>query len=159
MKEGPGEDMANREQIAGLLRFSTTHDDQETQLHTLEDYIKRMKDGQEKIYYVTAESFIAAKNSPHLEIFRKKGIEVLLLSDRVDEWLTAHLTEYKEKKLESVTRGDLDLGKMENPEEKEQQEKLKDQFDSVIKHIQKVLEGQVKKVRITCRLTSSPGVS
>lgn len=156
MKEGPGEDFANKDKIAKLLRFSSTHSDSETQDVSLEDYIGRMKEGQDSIYYVTAESFAAAKNSPHLEIFRKKGIEVLLLAERVDEWLASSLTEYNEKPLKSVTQGELDLGELEDKEEKKAQEKTSKEFKSVIKDIKKTLGEDVSEVRITHRLTSSP---
>ena len=125
LKEGPGEDYANKEHIAKLLRFASTQTDSEEQTVSLEDYIGRMKEGQDKIYYITADSFAAAKNSPHLEIFRKKGIEVLLLSDRVDEWLVSHLTEFDGKPLASVAKGELDLGKLEDEQEKERQKEAK----------------------------------
>ena len=156
MKEGPGEDFSNREKIAALLRFSSTHSDSQEQDVSLADYISRMKEGQEAIYYVTADSFAAAKNSPHLEVFRKKGIEVLLLSDRVDEWLVSSLTEFEGKKLESVTKGELDLGKLEDKEEKQEQEKVDKEYESVIERIKTALGDQVKEVRTTHRLTSSP---
>ncbi len=156
LKEGPGEDFANREKIAGLLRFSSTLDDSETQSVSLKDYISRMKEGQDKIYYVTADSFAAAKNSPHLEIFRKKGLEVLLFSERVDEWLLSSLHEFEGKKLQSVAKGDLDLGKLEDEAEKEQQKKAEDEFKPLLERIQAVLGDQVKEVRVTHRLTDSP---
>jgi molecular chaperone HtpG len=156
MKEGPGEDYANRDKIAGLLRFASTHADNEEQTVSLKQYVERMKDGQEKIYYITADSFAAAKHSPHLEIFRKKGIEVLLLSDRVDEWLVSHLPEFEGKKLQSVAKGDLDLGKLEDEAEKEQQKKVEDEYKSLVERIQKTLGETVKEVRITHRLTDSP---
>ncbi|MCD8524835.1 MAG: molecular chaperone HtpG [Gammaproteobacteria bacterium] len=156
LKEGPGEDFANKDRIAKLLRFATTHDDSEAQSHSLADYTKRMKDGQDKIYYVTAESFEAAKNSPALEVFRQKGIEVLLLSDRVDEWLISHMTEFEGKKLQSVAKGDLDLGQLEDEETKEEKKKDTDEFESVLKQMKEVLGDKVKEVRISHRLTSSP---
>lgn len=156
IKEGPGEDFANKETIAKLLRFSTTQQDSEKQTVSLAEYVSRMKEDQEFIYYVTAENFLAAKHSPHLEIFRKNGIEVLLLGDRVDEWLVAHLNEYDTKKLQSVAQGDLDLGKMISEEEKEQQKKEEDDFASVVKQVKEALADKVKEVRITHRLTSSP---
>ena len=156
IKEGPGEDFANREQIARLLRFASTKTDSEEQNVSLAEYIERMPEGQEAIYYITADSFAAAKNSPHLEVFRKKGIEVLLLSDRVDEWLASSLTEFDGKKIESVTKGELDLGKLEGEEEKEAQKKTSKEFKAVIKQITKVLDDSVKEVRLTHRLTSSP---
>lgn len=156
LKEGPIEDFANRERIGGLLRFATTHTDTAKQDVSLDDVVARMKEGQDKIYYITAESFNAAKNSPHLEIFRKKGIEVLLLSDRVDEWLASHLSEYKGKHLVSVTRGELDLGDIDDEETKEEQKKVEETMASVVEHIKKVLGEKVKDVRITHRLTESP---
>jgi len=156
LKEGPAEDIANKDVIAKLLRFSTTHDDKEKQEVSLGDYVKRMQKDQDKIYYVTAESFMAAKNSPHLEIFRKKGIEVLLLSDRVDEWLINHLAEFDSKHLQSITRGDIDLGDLEDKETKKEQEKAKDDFASTLEHVKKVLGDKIKDVRLTYRLTSSP---
>ena len=156
LKEGPGEDFANKDRIAKLLRFATTHDDSQTQSHSLADYTKRMKDGQDKIYYVTAESFEAAKNSPALEVFRQKGIEVLLLSDRVDEWLISHMTEFEGKKLQSVAKGDLDLGQLEDEETKEEKKKDTDEFESVLKQMKDVLGEKVKEVRVSHRLTSSP---
>lgn len=155
LKEGPSEDFANKESIAKLLRFATTHTDNQAQTVSLDDYISRMQPGQEKIYFITADSFLAAKNSPHLEIFRKKGIEVLLLSDRIDEWLTAHLTEYAGKKLHSVAKGDLDVAKA-TEEETKQTQAQQDEFASVIKQLQEILADQVKTVRITQRLTDSP---
>jgi len=156
MKEGPGEDYANREKIAALLRFASTHADNEEQTVSLKQYVERMKDGQEKIYYITADSFAAAQHSPHLEIFRKKGIEVLLLSDRVDEWLVSHLPEFDGKKLQSVAKGDLDLGKLEDEAEKEEQKKIEDEYKSLVERIGNTLGETVKEVRITHRLTDSP---
>lgn len=156
LKEGPGEDFANREQIAKLLRFSSTHTDSEEQTVSLDDYIGRMKEGQEKIYYITADSFAAAKNSPHLEIFRKKSIEVLLLSERVDEWLVASLTEYNGKALDSVTKGELDLGGLEDEEEKKHQEEVAEQLKDLVERVKEQLGEKVKEVRITHRLTNSP---
>lgn len=156
IKEGPGEDFANKEQIAKLLRFSTTHEDKEEQTVTLEDYVSRMTDEQEEIYYITADSFTAAKSSPHLEVFRKKGIEVLLLSDRVDEWLTNGLQEFDGKKLHSVAKGELDLSKFESEEDKKEQEKVEEKAGSLIKHLKEVLGEKVEDVRVSHRLTSSP---
>ena len=155
IKEGPGEDYANREKIAKLLRFASTHSDSADQNVSLDDYISRMQEGQDKIYYVAADSHSAAKNSPHLEIFRKKGIEILLLSDRVDEWLTAHLTEYDGKTLQSVAKGELDLDKDDEASKKELEEKAKESED-LLKRMKKVLEDRVEDVRVTNRLTSSP---
>lgn len=156
MKEGPAEDFANKESIAELLRFASTNTDSSEQSVGLEDYLSRMKDGQDKIYYVVADSHEAAKNSPHLEIFRKKGIEVLLLSDRIDEWLMSHLTEYKDKKFQSVTRGGLDLGDLEDEESKKAQEKVAEEYKSVLDRVKTVLGDKVKEVRVTHRLTESP---
>ncbi len=156
MKEGPGEDFANREKIAKLLRFSSTLDDKEEQEVSLDDYISRMKDGQKAIYYITADSFAAAKHSPHLEVFRKKGLEVLLLSDRVDEFLMSSLPEYDGKPLQSVARGELDLGELEDEEEKKQHEKVEEEYKDFIEKVAKSLGDDVKEVRITHRLTDSP---
>lgn len=156
LKEGPGEDFANKERIGKLFRFASTHTDSNAQTVTLADYIARMKPGQDKIYYVTAESFEAAKNSPALEVFRQKGIEVLLLSDRVDEWWLGHLTEFESKKFQSVAKGDLDLGALDDKETKEEKKKETDEFESVLKQMKEVLGDKVKEVRISHRLTSSP---
>ena len=156
LKEGPGEDMANKEQIAKLLRFSSTQEDSAEESVTLEDYVARMKDEQEDIYYITAESFAAAKNSPHLEVFRKKEIEVLLLSDRVDEWLVSGLQEFDGKKLQSVAKGELDLSKFESDEDKKEQEKVEEKASGIIKHLKEVLGEKVEDVRVSHRLTSSP---
>jgi molecular chaperone HtpG len=156
MKEGPGEDYANKDKIAGLLRFASTHNDNETQDVSFADYIGRMKEGQEAIYYITADSFAAAKHSPHLEIFRKKGIEVLLMSDKVDEWMLGGLTEFDGKKLQSIAKGDLDLGQLEDESEKEAQKKVEEDAKDLIERIQKTLGEEVKEVRVTHRLTDSP---
>jgi molecular chaperone HtpG len=156
LKEGPGEDFANREQIAKLLRFSSTLDDNAEQKVSFADYIARMKEGQDKIYYITADTHTAAKNSPHLEVFRKRGIEVLLLSDRVDEWLVQHLMEVEGKSLQSVAKGDLDLSKMETDEEKQAQEKIEQDAKNIIEHIKKELGEKVEDVRVSHRLTNSP---
>lgn len=156
LKEGPAEDYAHKEQIAKLLRFSSTHEDSAIQNVSLDGYISRMKEGQDKIYYVVADSFVAAKSSPHLEVFRKKGIEVLLLADRIDEWLVSHLTEFSGKQLQSVTRGGLDLGDMEDEETKQAQEKLEEEFNSVVTRIKTALDGKVKDVKLSQRLTDSP---
>jgi len=156
LKEGPTEDASNKEQIAKLLRFSSTHTDAEKQDVTLEDYVSRMQEGQEKIYYVTADTFTAAKNSPHLEVFRAKGIEVLLLSDRVDEWMISGLTEFDGKQLQSVAKGELDLGKLDSEEDKEEQKKVEDDAQSLLKQLKEVLEDKVEDVRVSHRLTSSP---
>jgi molecular chaperone HtpG len=156
LKEGVGEDFANKDKIGGLLRFASTHADTAEQTVSLKDYSGRMKEGQEKIYYVTAETFNAAKNSPHLEVFRKKGIEVLLLSDRVDEWVVGYLTEFDGKELVSVAKGGLDLGKLEDEAEKQEQEKEADEFKELTGKIKGSLGERVKEVRITHRLTDSP---
>jgi molecular chaperone HtpG len=156
LKEGVGEDHANKEKIAGLLRFASTHTDSEEQGVSFADYRTRMKPGQEKIYYVTADSFLAAKNSPHLEVFRKKGIEVLLLAERVDEWLVSNLAEFEGTPLASVARGDLDLGKLEDTAEKKEQEKQAGEYKDLTDRIKGALGEQVKEVRVTLRLTSSP---
>jgi molecular chaperone HtpG len=156
LKEGVGEDFANRERIAKLLRFASTHTDSEDQTVSLADYVGRMKEGQDKIWFVTADAFAAAKNSPHLEIFRKKGVEVLLLSDRVDEWVVSNLTEFEGKPLASVAKGDLDLGKLEDEQEKEEQKKDAESFKDLTDRIAKTLGEQLKEVRVTHRLTDSP---
>jgi len=156
LKEGTGEDFANKDRIAKLLRFASTHADTPEENVSLADYVARMKEGQEKIYYVTAETFTAAKNSPHLEIFRKKGLEVLLLSDRVDEWVTSHLTEFDGKQLQSVAKGGLDLGKLEDAAEKEEAEKAADEYKELIEKVKATLGEKVKDVRVTHRLTDSP---
>ena len=156
LKEGIGEDFANKDKIAGLLRFASTQADTREEIVSLADYIGRMKPEQEKIYYVTAETFNAAKNSPHLEVFRKKGIEVLLLSDRVDEWVVSHLSEFEGKQLVSVAKGGLDLGKLEDEAEKKEQEKDAGDFKELTGKIAKALTERVKEVRVTHRLTDSP---
>jgi len=156
LKEGVGEDHANKDKIAGLIRFASTHNDTPDQTVSLADYIGRMKEGQEKIYFVTADTFNAAKNSPHLEIFRKKGIEVLLLSDRVDEWVVGHLTEFDGKHLQSVAKGGLDLGKLEDEEEKKEAEKAADEYKELLEKVKASLGDRVKDVRVTYRLTDSP---
>ncbi|MBO2561648.1 molecular chaperone HtpG [Shewanella algae] len=156
LKEGPAEDWSNRERVAGLLRFASTHNDSAAQTVSLDDYIGRMKEGQSKIYYIVADSYEAAAHSPHLELLRKKGIEVLLMSDRIDEWLINHLTEYKEKALHSVTRGELDLGELEDENEKAEQEKLAAESESLLKRIKEALADKVKDVRVTTRLTDTP---
>ncbi|MDR0717665.1 MAG: molecular chaperone HtpG [Azoarcus sp.] len=156
LKEGVGEDHANKEKIAGLLRFASTHADTAEEIVSLKDYVERMKEGQEKIYYVTAESFNAARNSPHLEIFRKKGIEVLLLSDRVDEWVTGNLTEFDGKPLQSVAKGGLDLGRLEDEEEKKEAEQAAGEYKDLLEKVKKSLGERVKDVRVTLRLTDSP---
>lgn len=158
LKEGPIEDMANKERIAKLLLFASTHNANDekagdAQNITLESYVSRMQESQEKIYYIVADNYTAAKNSPHLEVFRKKGIEVLLLSDRVDEWLVSHLDEFDGKKLQSVARGTLDI---DEEQDKDALEKVKQTYTSVIEHASKVLDGKIKEVRLSQRLTDSP---
>ena len=156
LKEGPGEDIANREKISGLLRFASTHGEDEAQEVSLEDYLARMKPGQDKIYYITADSYAAAKNSPHLEIFRDKEIEVLLLIDRVDEWLMSHLSEYREKHFASIAKGDLDLGEISSKEDKREQEKKEEEAKKLVQQIEEVLQDKVEAVRVSQRLTTSP---
>jgi molecular chaperone HtpG len=156
MKEGPGEDYANRERIAALLRFASTHTDSDAQIVSLKDYVGRMKEGQEAIYTIAADSFAAAQHSPHLEIFRKKGIEVLLLSDRVDEWLTSNLPEFDGKPLKSVAKGGLDLGALEDETEKTAQMEAEDSLRPLAERIKSTLGERVKDVRVTRRLTDSP---
>ncbi|RXZ45007.1 molecular chaperone HtpG [Crenobacter cavernae] len=154
LKEGVGEDFSNKERIAKLLRFSTTASDE--QAVSLADYVGRMKDGQDKVYYITADTLAAAKHSPHLEVFRKKGIEVLLLTDRVDEWLAAHLTEFDAKPLVSVAKGELDLGKLEDEADKAAQQQAEEAARPVIAKLKDVLGDKVAEVRATTRLTDSP---
>ena len=156
LKEGIGEDAANKERIAKLLRFASTHNDSDVQNVSLADYVARMKEGQDKIYYVTAETWQAAKNSPHLEIFRKKGVEVLLLTDRVDEWMLSFLTEFEGKELASVAKGGLDLGQLENEAEKKQHEETQAEFKELVEKMKTALGDKAKEVRVTFRLTDSP---
>ncbi len=156
LKEGPAEDFSNREKIAGLLRFASTHNDSSTQNVSLADYISRMKEGQEKIYFVTADSYQAAKNSPHLEIFKKKGIEVLLMGERIDEWLMQHLNEFDGKQLHSIARGDLDLGDLDDEETKKAQEEAEKQIEGVLERAKTALGEKVLDVKFTHRLTESP---
>ncbi len=156
LKEGPAEDFGNKEKVAGLLRFASTNNDTAEQVNSLADYISRMKEGQSKIYYVVAENFNTAKNSPHLEVFRKKGIEVLLLSDRVDEWLMGHLMDFDGKTLQDVGKGALDLGELDTEEEKEVQKKIEEEFKDFAGRIKEVLKDEVQEVRVTHRLTDSP---
>ena len=156
LKEGPGEDFANKDKIAGLLRFASTRMDTALQSISLADYIAKMQPEQKAIYYITADTFAAAQHSPHLEIFRKKGIEVLLLSDKVDEWLLGSLTEFDGKKLQSIAKGDLDLGALESETEKEIQKKVEEEAKSLIARVKATLGDAVKAVRVTHRLTDSP---
>ena len=156
LKEGVIEDHANKERLSKLLRFASTHSDAPDQNVSLADYVGRMQTDQEKIYYVTGDSHAAARHSPHLEIFRKKGIEVLLLSDRVDEWLVTHLNEFDGKSIQAVTKGDLDLGKLEDEAEKEKFKKTEESFKDFLERVKKSLGDTVKEVRVTHRLTDSP---
>ncbi|MFP2769517.1 molecular chaperone HtpG [Oceanisphaera sp. KMM 10153] len=156
LKEGPAEDYGNREQIAGLLRFASTHNDSDAQTVSLEDYMARMKEGQDKIYYITADSYAAASHSPHLEIFKKKGIEVLLMWERVDEWLMNHLSDFKDKQFVSVTKGELDLGELDDEETKKAQEEAKEALAPLLERVKNALGEEIKEVRLTHRLTSTP---
>ena len=156
LKEGVGEDHGNRERIAKLLRFASTHQDTADEAVSLAEYLSRMKPEQEKIYYVTADSFAAAKASPHLEVFRRKGVEVLLLSDRVDEWMMNFFTEFEGKPLQSIARGALDLGKLEDEEEKKAQAAASEAHKVLVERITSALGERVKSVRVTLRLTDSP---
>lgn len=156
LKEGIGEDATNKDRIAKLLRFASTHDESGEQTVSFEDYISRMKEGQDKIYYVTADSYSAAKNSPHLEIFRKKGVEVLLMADRVDEWMLSFLTEFDGKELVSVAKGGLDLGKLEDEAEKKEHEETETQYKDLVEKMKTALADKAKDVRVTFRLTDSP---
>jgi molecular chaperone HtpG len=154
LKEGMGEDFANQERLAKLMRFASTASDEQTV--SLADYVARMKEGQEKIYVLTAETLAAAKASPHLEVFKKKGIEVLLLTDRIDEWMLSHLHAFEEKELQSVAKGAVDLGKLEDEAEKKQREEVAEQYKGLVEKVQAVLGERVKEVRTTTRLTDSP---
>lgn len=158
LKEGPAEDFANREKIAKLLRFSSTHNDSAEQSVSLADYVERMKEGQDKIYFLTADSFTAAKNSPHLEQFRAKGLEVLLMHDRIDEWLMGHLPEFDGKQFQAITKADLDLSKFENEEEKEKHKETEEAFKSVVERTKAYLGDRVKDVRTTFKLHDTPAV-
>lgn len=156
LKEGVGEDATNKERIASLLRFASTQNDSSVQNVSFADYIARMKEGQDKIYYVTADSYSAAKNSPHLEVFRKKGIEVLLFSEGVDEWMLSFLNEFDGKPLVSVAKGGLDLAELEDEEEKKKQEQIAEQYQPLVERLKASLDEKVKEVRITARLVDSP---
>ncbi|WP_394781332.1 molecular chaperone HtpG [Undibacterium sp.] len=156
LKEGVGEDAGNKERIAKLLRFASTHNDSDAQTVSLADYLSRAKEGQDKIYYVTADNYTAAKNSPHLEIFRKKGVEVLLLTDRVDEWMLSFLTDFEGKELASVAKGDLNLGTLEDEAEKKQHEETETEFKDLVEKMKTALTDKAKDVRVTFRLTDSP---
>ncbi len=156
LKEGPAEDFTNREKVANLLRFCSTQSESEVQDQSLAEYIERMKEGQDKIYYVAAENHHTAKNSPHLEVFARKDIEVLLLSDRIDEWLMSHLMEFDGKQFQDVAKGDLDLGELEDKEDKQEKERVEQEFKSLIDRIKEVVSENVEEVRVTHRLTDSP---
>jgi molecular chaperone HtpG len=156
LKEGPAEDFANKERIAGLLRFASTHEGSAATTVSLDDYLSRMKEGQDKIYYIVADSHEAAANSPHLELLRKKGIEVLLMSERIDEWLISHLTEFKDKKLHSVTRGDLELGELEDAADKEAKDKITEEAKGLVERMKAALGAKVSDVKVTTRLTDTP---
>ncbi|MGL4270605.1 MAG: molecular chaperone HtpG [Plesiomonas sp.] len=158
LKEGPAEDFSNKEAIAKLLRFASTHNDSDVQNVSLTDYVSRMKEGQEKIFYITADSYAAAKHSPHLELFRKKGIEVLLLSDRIDEWMMSYLTEFDGKQFQSVTKADLDLGALADKEEEAKQKEADAEFSSFVERVKGYLGERVKDVRLTHRLTDTPAL-
>jgi molecular chaperone HtpG len=155
-KEGLAEDFANREQIAKLLRFASTLEDSPEQKVSLEEYLARAKPGQDKVYYLTSDSYAAAKNSPHLEVFRKQGVEVLLMCDRVDEWAMQYLREFGGKQLVSVAKGDLDLSGLSTEEEKKQAEQAREESKDVVERIRKALGDRVQDVRVTTRLTDSP---
>jgi len=158
LKEGPAEDFANKEKIAGLLRFASTNDDSGEQSVSLADYIGRMKEGQDKIYYLTGESYAQVKNSPHLEVFRKKGIEVLLLTDRIDEWLMSYLPSFDGKDFVDVARGDLDLGKLDSEEDKKAQEEVAKAKEGLVERLKAALGEEVAEVRVSHRLTDSPAI-
>ena len=156
IKEGPAEDHTNKEKILGLMRFASTDKDEDVQNVSLDDYIARMKAEQDKIYYITAENFATAKNSPHLEILRKKGLEVLLMSDRVDEWMMSFIQDYKDKKFVSVAKGNLDLGDLETEEDKKEQEKAEKSASKIVERLKEALADKVDEVKVSTRLTSSP---
>ena len=158
LKEGPAEDSSNIETIAKLLRFASTHNDSDAQTVSLEDYVSRMVEGQEKIYYITADSYAAAKNSPHLELFRKKGIEVLLLSDRIDEWMMNYLTEFDGKSFQSVSKADESLDKLADEEKQAEQEETDKQLAPFVERIKTLLGDRVKEVKLTHRLTDTPAI-
>ncbi len=158
LKEGPAEDFSNKEKIAGLLRFASTQSGNDEQVVALSDYIARMKEGQDKIYYLTGESYAQVKNSPHLEVFRKKGIEVLLLTDRIDEWLMSYLTDFDGKSFVDVARGDLDLGALDSDEDKQAQDEVAKSKEALVTRLKTVLGDQVADVRVSHRLTDSPAI-
>ena len=156
LKEGPAEDSGNKEKIAKLFRYASTHNDSDIENVSLDDYIARMKEGQDKIYYITGDSYTAVKNSPHLELFRKKGIEVILMHDRVDEWMMSYLNEYDAKSFVNIAKGELDLGNLEDKEEKEKAEKAAKDYEALLKQMKESLGDKVKEVRVSTRLTDSP---
>lgn len=156
IKEGPAEDFANREKIAGLFRFATTQSEDKTQNVSLEEYVSRMREGQKKIYFITGDSYEGAGASPHLEYFRKKGVEVLLLTDRVDEWMVGHLNDFDSKPFQDVTKGELDLDELADEAEKEQQKQLEETHKALVERLQAALEEEVKEVRVSSRLSDSP---
>ena len=156
LKEGPAQDIGNKEKVAGLFRFATTHGDSAIQNQSLAAYVERMKPEQDKIYYVAAENYHTAANSPHLEIFRKKGIEVILLHDRIDEWLINHLMEFDSKQFQDVARGELDLGDLEDKEDKTEQAEVEEAYRELVEKISELLKDSVEEVRMTRRLTDSP---
>ncbi|HAU8298790.1 TPA: molecular chaperone HtpG [Vibrio vulnificus] len=158
MKEGPAEDYANREKVASLLRFASTEVDSAEQTVSLESYVERMKEGQDKIYYLTADSYAAAKNSPHLEQFKAKGLEVILMFDRIDEWLMNYLTEFDGKQFQSITKAGLDLSQFEDEQEKEKQKETEQEFQSVVERTKSYLGDRVKEVRTTFKLANTPAV-
>ncbi|MCU4674975.1 molecular chaperone HtpG [Catenovulum sp. 2E275] len=158
LKEGPAEDFSNKEKIAKLFRFASTHNDTAEQSVSLDDYLGRMKEGQDKIYYITADTFAAAKNSPHLEVFRKKGIEVLLMAERVDEWMMSHITEYSEKQFQHVAKANIDLSDMDDEETKKAHEETEKEFKSFVERAKTALGDKVKDVKVTHKLTDSPAV-
>jgi len=158
LKEGPAEDFANKEKIAGLLRFASTSDASGEQNVSLAEYLGRVKEGQDKIYYLTGESYAQVKNSPHLEVFRKKGIEVLLLTDRIDEWLMSYLTEFDGKQFVDVARGDLDLGQLDSEEDKKAQEEIAKTKEGLVERLKGALGEAVAEVRVSHRLTDSPAI-
>ncbi len=158
LKEGPAEDFSNKEKIAGLLRFASTHNGNDEQTVSLSDYIARMTEGQDKVYFLTGESYAQVKNSPHLEVFRKKGIEVLLLTDRIDEWLMSYLTEFDGKTFVDVARGDLDLGALDTEEDKQAQDEVAKSKEALVTRLKTALGDQVADVRVSHRLTDSPAI-
>ena len=156
LKEGPAEDSANKEKIAKLFRYASTHNDSDVEDVSLDDYISRMKEGQDKLYYITGDTYAAVKNSPHLELFKKKGIEVILMHDRVDEWMMSYLSEYEGKSFVNIAKGELDLGDLEDKEDKKKAEKAAKDYESLLKHMTESLGDKVKEVRVSTRLTDSP---